>query len=83
MGFVSSSTPEYGTRFLIKLVNSGSGPRISSFFGLRGQSAISKSDQSTALKLLEKQFIEEGEGKLFSGSASYRLTERGIFYLLS
>ena len=83
MGFVSSSTPEYGIRFLVKLVNSGSGPRISSFFGLRGQSAISKSDQSTALKLLEKQYIEEGEGKLFSGSAGYRLTERGIFYLLS
>src|ERR671921_283563 len=83
MGFVPSSTPEYGIRFLVKLVNSGSGPRISSFFGLRGQSAISKSDQSTALKLREKQFIEEGEGKLFSGSASYRLTERGIFYLLS
>ncbi|MDQ3840170.1 MAG: hypothetical protein M3297_12980 [Thermoproteota archaeon] len=83
MGFKRSPIPEYGIRFLIRLLNMGSVPKISSFFGLRGQSAISKDDQSTILKLQEMQFIEEIEGKFFSGSATYRLTERGIFYLLS
>jgi hypothetical protein len=83
MGFRRSSIPEYGIRFLVRLVNTGSGPKISSFFGLRGQSSVSKGDQSTILKLQEMQLIEEGEGKFFSGSANYKLTEQGIFYLLS
>jgi hypothetical protein len=83
MGFRRSSIPEYGIRFLIRLVNAGSAPKISSFFGLRGQSSVSKGDQSTILKLQEMQLIEEGEGKFFSGSANYKLTEQGIFYLLS
>jgi hypothetical protein len=83
MGFRRSSIPEYGIRFLIRLVNTGSAPKISSFFGLRGQSSVSKDDQSTILKLQEMQLIEEGQGKFFSGSANYKLTEQGIFYLLS
>src|ERR671916_39644 len=83
MGFRRSSIPEYGIRFLVRLVNTSSGPKISSFFGLRGQSSVSKGDQSTILKLQEMQLIEEGEGKFFSGSATYKLTEQGIFYLLS
>lgn len=83
MGVRRSSIPEYGIRFLVRLVSSGSGPRISSFFGLRGQSSVSKDDQSTVLKLQEMQLIEESEGKFFSGSANYKLTEQGIFYLLS
>jgi hypothetical protein len=83
MGFRRSSIPEYGIRFLVRLVNSGSSPKISSFFGLRGQSSVSKGDQSTILKLQEMQLIEEGEGKFFSGSPNYKLTEQGIFHLLS
>jgi hypothetical protein len=82
MGFQRSPIPEYGIRFLVRLVNTGSAPKISSFFGLRSQSAISKDDQSTLLKLQEMQFIEETEGKFFSSSTSYKLTELGIFYLL-
>ncbi len=83
MRFKRSSIPEYGIRFLIRLVNTGSGPKISSFFGLRGQSSVSKGDQSTIMKLQEMQLIEEGEGKFFSGSTNYKLTDQGIFYLLS
>jgi hypothetical protein len=69
--------------FMVRLINSGSSPKISSYFRFRGQSATSKYEQSTARRLQEMKLIQSIEGKFLSGSTNYRLTEKGIFYALS
>jgi hypothetical protein len=69
--------------FMVRLINSGSSPKISSYFRFRSQSAASKYEQSTARSLQEMKLIQSIEGKFLSGSTSYRLTEKGIFYALS
>jgi hypothetical protein len=69
--------------FMVRLINSGSSPKISSYFRFRSQSAASKYEQSTARRLQEMKLIQSIEGKFLSGSTNYRLTEKGIFYALS
>lgn len=69
--------------FMVRLINSGSSPKISSYFRFRSQSATSKYEQSTARRLQEMKLIQSIEGKFLSGSTNYRLTEKGIFYALS
>lgn len=69
--------------FMVRLINSGSSPKISSYFRFRSQSAASKYEQSTARRLQEIMLIQSIEGKFLSGSTNYRLTEKGIFYALS
>lgn len=69
--------------FMVRLINSGSSPKISSYFRFRSQSAASKYEQSTARRLQEIKLIQSIEGKFLSGSTNYRLTEKGIFYALS
>lgn len=69
--------------FMVRLINSGSSPKISSYFRFRSQSAASKYEQSTARRLQEMKLIQSIEGKFLSGSINYRLTEKGIFYALS
>ncbi|MGA6922509.1 MAG: hypothetical protein WBY22_06245 [Nitrososphaeraceae archaeon] len=68
---------------MVRLINSGSSPKISSYFRFRSQSAASKYEQSTARRLQEMKLIQSIEGKFLSGSTNYRLTEKGIFYALS
>jgi hypothetical protein len=82
-GFEPSSIAGNDYSFLVRLINSGTAPRISSYFRLKGQTTASKNDQSTARRLQEMQIIEASEGKFFPGITNYRLTERGIFYVLS
>ena len=69
--------------FLVRLINSGTAPRISSYFRLKGHTTASKNDQLTARRLQEMQIIEASEGKFFPGITNYRLTEKGIFHVLS
>jgi hypothetical protein len=69
--------------FMVRLINSRSSPKISSYFRFRSQSATSKYEQSTARRLQEMKLIQSIEGKFLSGSTNYRLTEKGIFYSLS
>jgi hypothetical protein len=83
LDFEPSSISGKDITFLVRLINSGSTPKISSYLRLKRQPDISKNDQLTARKLLETGVIQIGEGKLFSGSTNYRLTEVGIFYVLS
>jgi hypothetical protein len=69
--------------FMVRLINSGSSPKISSYFRFRSQSAASKYEQSTARRLQEMKLIQSIEGKFLSGSTNYSLTEKGIFCALS
>lgn len=82
-GFEPLSIAGNDYSFLVRLINSGTAPRISSYFRLKGQTTASKNDQLTARRLQETQIIEASEGKFFPGITSYRLTERGIFHVLS
>jgi hypothetical protein len=69
--------------FVVRVINSGSSPKIRSYFRFRSQSAASKYEQSSARRLLELGLIQIIEGKFLSGSANYSLTEKGIFCALS
>jgi hypothetical protein len=69
--------------FMVRLINSGFSPKISTYFRFRSQSSASKYEQSTARRLQEMKLIQSIEGKFLSGSTSYRLTEKGIFCALS
>jgi hypothetical protein len=69
--------------FMVRVINSGSSPKIRSYFRFRSQSAASKYEQSAARRLLELTLIQIIEGKFLSGSTNYSLTEKGIFYALS
>jgi hypothetical protein len=69
--------------FMVRVINSGSSPKIRSYFRFRSQSAASKYEQSAARRLLELGLIQIIEGKFLSGSTSYSLTEKGIFCALS
>jgi hypothetical protein len=82
-GFEPTSIAGNDYSFLVRLINSGTAPRISSYFRLKGQTAASKNDQLTAQRLQEMQIIEASEGKFFPGITNYRLTERGIFHVLT
>jgi hypothetical protein len=79
----SSSISGDDMAFMVRLINSRSSPKISSYFRFRSQSAASKYEQSTARRLQEMKLIQSIEGKFLSGSINYRLTEKGIFYALS
>jgi hypothetical protein len=68
--------------FMVKVINSGSTPKIRSYFRFRSQSTDSY-EQSVARKLLELELIQIIEGKFLSGSTNYGLTEKGIFCALS
>jgi len=68
--------------FMVKVINSGSTPKIRSYFRFRSQSADSY-EQSAARRLLEVGLLQIVEGKFLSGSTNYGLTEKGIFYALS
>jgi hypothetical protein len=68
--------------FMVKVINSGSTPKIRSYFRFRSQSADSY-EQLAARRLLEVGLIQIVEGKFLSGSTNYGLTEKGIFYALS
>ena len=83
LDFNRSSISGEDMAFLVRLINSGSSPKISSYFRLRSQSAASKYEQSTARRLQELKLIQSIEGKFLSGSTNYRLTDKGIFYALS
>jgi hypothetical protein len=67
---------------MVKVINSGSTPKIRSYFRFRSQSADSY-EQSAAHRLLELGLIQIIEGKFLSGSTNYGLTEMGIFCALS
>jgi hypothetical protein len=69
--------------FMVRIINSGSTPKIRSYFRFRSQSAASKYEQSSARRLLELRLIQIIEGKFLSGSTNYSLTEKGIFCALS
>jgi hypothetical protein len=69
--------------FMVRVINSGSSPKIRSYFRFRSQSAASKYEQSAARRLLELGLIQIIEGKFLSGSTNYILTEKGIFCTLS
>jgi hypothetical protein len=69
--------------FMVRVINSGSSPKIRSYFRFRSQSAASKYEQSAARRLLELGLIQIIEGKFLSGSTNYSLTEKGIFCALS
>jgi hypothetical protein len=69
--------------FMVRVINSGSSPRIRSYFRFRSQSVVSKYEQSAARRLLELGLIQIIEGKFLSGSTNYSLTEKGIFRALS
>jgi hypothetical protein len=69
--------------FMVRVINSGSSPKIRSYFRFRSQSAASKYEQSSARRLLELGLIQIIEGKFLSGSTNYGLTEKGIFFALS
>jgi hypothetical protein len=77
-----SSVSSDDLAFMVKVINSGSTPKIRSYFRFRSQSADSY-EQSAARRLLELGLIQIIEGKFLSGSTSYRLTEKGIFCALS
>ncbi|MFZ0264275.1 MAG: hypothetical protein WAL42_04250 [Nitrososphaeraceae archaeon] len=83
MDYNPSSISGDDMAFMVRLINSGSSPKISSYFRFRSQSAASKYEQSTARRLQEIMLIQSIEGKFLSGSTNYRLTEKGIFYALS
>jgi hypothetical protein len=68
--------------FMVKVINSGSTPKIRSYFRFRSQSTDSY-EQSVARRLLELELIQIIEGKFLSGSTNYGLTEKGIFCALS
>ena len=83
LDFESPSISGNDISFLVRLINSGSVPKISSYLRLKRQSDASKSDQLTARRLQEIELIQSSEGGLFSSSTNYKLTEKGIFYVLS
>jgi hypothetical protein len=66
---------------MVRVINSGSTPKIRSYFRFRSQSADSY-EQSAARRLLELELIQNIEGKFLSGSTNYGLTEKGIFCAL-
>ena len=69
--------------FMVRVINSGSSPRIRSYFRFRSQSVAPKYEQPAARRLLELGLIQISEGKFLSGSTNYSLTEKGIFCALS
>jgi hypothetical protein len=77
-----SSVSSDDMSFMVKVINSGSTPKIRSYFRFRSQSADSY-EQSAARRLLELGLIQIIEGKFLSGSTNYALTEMGIFCALS
>jgi hypothetical protein len=77
-----SSVSSDDMSFMVKVINSGSTPKIRSYFRFRSQSADSY-EQSAAHRLLELGLIQIIEGKFLSGSTNYALTEMGIFCALS
>jgi hypothetical protein len=83
LDFESPSISGNDISFLVRLINSGSVPKISSYLRLKRQTDVSKSDQLTARRLQEIELIQSSEGGLFSSSTNYKLTEKGIFYVLS
>jgi hypothetical protein len=68
--------------FMVKVINSGSTPKIRSYFRFRSQNADTY-EQSAARRLLELGLIQIIEGKFLTGSTNYGLTEKGIFCSLS
>jgi hypothetical protein len=77
-----SSVSSDDMSFMVKVINSGSTPKIRSYFRFRSQSADSY-EQSAARRLLELGLIQIIEAKFLSGSTNYGLTEMGIFCALS
>jgi hypothetical protein len=77
-----SSVSSDDMSFMVKVINSGSTPKIRSYFRFRSQSADSY-EQSAAHRLLELRLIQIIAGKFLSGSTNYALTEMGIFCALS
>jgi hypothetical protein len=67
---------------MVKVINSGSTPKIRSYFRFRSQNADTY-EQSAARRLLELGLIQIIEGKFLTGSTNYGLTEKGIFCSLS
>jgi hypothetical protein len=82
MDYNPSSVSSDDMSFMVKVINSGSTPKIRSYFRFRSQSADSY-EQSAAHRLLELGLIQIIEGKFLSGSTNYALTEMGIFCALS
>jgi hypothetical protein len=77
-----SSVSSDDMSFMVKVINSGSTPKIRSYFRFRSQSTDSY-EQSAAHRLLELGLIQIIAGKFLSGSTNYALTEMGIFCALS
>lgn len=82
LDYNQSSVSSDDMAFMVRVINSGSTPKIRSYFKFRSQSADSY-EKSGARRLLELGLIQIIEGKFLSGSTNYGLTEKGIFCALS